>query len=122
VRGAPQKDVGVLESAKEKDLRRIAQEAREVPAGERFAHRSARRTANEGIAAQSRGADVGELVEFTCECTDPDCERSVKVPLYVYRRLLEAGDQYLLQRGHHASERYQTIITFGLVRIEQEID
>ena len=111
----------MLESAKEKELRRIAREAREVPAGERIAHRSARRLANEGKAAQSRGTDVGQLVEFVCECRDPGCERSVKVPLYVYRRLLEEGDQYLLQRGHHASERYRTVIALGLVRIEQEI-
>jgi hypothetical protein len=112
----------VLESAKEKELRRIAREVREVPAGERIAHRSARRMANEGKAAQSRDTDGGQLVEFVCECRDRDCERPVKVPLYVYRRLREAGDQYLLQRGHHASERYRTIITFGLVRIEQEIE
>jgi len=112
----------VLESAKEKELRRIAREAREIPAGNRIAHRSARRMENEGRAAQCRGTDESQLVEFVCECTDPDCERSVKVPLYVYRRLLEAGDQHLLRRGHHASERYRTIVSLGLVRIEQEIE
>jgi hypothetical protein len=43
----------------------------------------------------------------------------VKVPLYVYRRVLEAPDQYLLQAGHHAFRSYRTIVTLGLMRIEE---
>jgi hypothetical protein len=43
----------------------------------------------------------------------------VKVPLYVYRRMVEAGDQYLLQAGHHAFPKYRTIVTIGLMRIEE---
>ena len=43
------------------------------------------------------------------------------MPLYVYQRMVESGDQYLLQAGHHAFERYRTIISIGLVRIEQRV-
>jgi hypothetical protein len=42
----------------------------------------------------------------------------VKVPLYVYRRMLDA-DQYLLQAGHHAFLQYRTIISVGLMSIEE---
>jgi hypothetical protein len=65
--------------------------------------------------------DPQGLVEFGCECTRVDCERSVRVPLYVYRRLLEAGNQYLLQRGHHAFASYRTIVAVGLMRIEERV-
>lgn len=80
----------------------------------------ARRSANERKAAgNSPATDPQGLVEFACECAKADCERSVKVPLYVYRRMVEAGDQYLLQAGHHAFTRYRTIVTLGLMRIEE---
>ena len=65
-------------------------------------------------------ADTQSLVELACECTKVDCERLVKVPLYVYRRMLES-DQYLLQAGHHAFPQYRTIISIGLMRIEERI-
>ena len=87
---------------------------------EGIAHRDARRTANERTAAAaSPRTDAQGLVEFACECTGVECERSVKVPLYVYRRMLDAGDQYLLQAGHHAFAQYRTIVTIGLMRIEE---
>ena len=82
-------------------------------------HRVARRNANKLASGASREAtDAQDLMELACECTKVDCERSVKVPLYVYRRMLEA-DQYLLQAGHHAFVRYRTIISVGLMRIEE---
>lgn len=81
-------------------------------------HRVARRDENRRFASTRREADVDNLVELSCECTRVDCERSVKVPLYVYRRMLDA-DQYLLQAGHHAFAQYRTIISVGLMRIEE---
>jgi hypothetical protein len=33
--------------------------------------------------------------------------------------MVEAGDQYLLQAGHHAFASYRTIVTVGLMRIEE---
>ena len=83
------------------------------------AHRTARRQANELKAAASPSTDPQGHVEFGCECLKSDCERSVRVPLYVYRRLVESGDQYLLQAGHHAFPQYRTIVTIGLLRIEE---
>lgn len=84
------------------------------------AHRDARRSANARLAGEREPAtDAQGLVEFGCECARADCERSVRVPLYVYRRLLEAGDQYLLQAGHHAFTTYRTIVSVGLMRIEE---
>ncbi len=83
------------------------------------AHRMARRTANRQKAAELEPAtDAQGLVEFACECTGGDCERSVRVPLYVYQRLL-AADQYLLQAGHHAFTSYRTIVQLGLMMIEE---
>jgi transketolase N-terminal domain/subunit len=49
-----------------------------------------------------------------------ECERSVRVPLYVYARVLEARDQCILHSGHHAFARYRTIVAFGLMRIEEK--
>ena len=85
-----------------------------------IADQSMRRRANERKAAgTSPATDPQGLVEFACECNRVDCERSVKVPLYVYRRMVEADDQYLLQAGHHAFATYRTIVTIGLMRIEE---
>lgn len=87
---------------------------------EGIAHRVASRQANE-LRAREAGPETAEraMVEFVCECTRTDCERSVKVPLYVYRRVLEAGNQNLLHAGHHAFTSYRTIVTAGLMRIEE---
>lgn len=83
------------------------------------AHRVARRDANRRKAAEVEPTtDAQGLVEFACECTKGDCERPVRVPLYVYRRLLDS-DQYLLQAGHHAFTSYRTIVQLGLMRIEE---
>ena len=82
-------------------------------------HREAQRTANRRATADGKSrTDAQGLVELSCECLQLDCERTVKVPPDVYRRMLDA-DQYLLQAGHHAFSRYRTIITVGLMRIEE---
>lgn len=82
-------------------------------------HRVAQRTANKRTAAAAQPrTDAQGLVELACECTKFDCDRTVKVPLYVYRRMIDA-DQYLLQAGHHAFAQYRTIISVGLMRIEE---
>ena len=82
-------------------------------------HRVARRTANRRtVTADKPRADAQGLVELACECNQFDCERTVKVPVYVYQRMLDA-DQYLLQAGHHAFPQYRTIISVGLMRIEE---
>jgi hypothetical protein len=87
-----------------------------------IAHRVARRGANERkAAARDVPVDAQGLVELACECTRSDCERSVSVPLYVYRRMVEAGDQYLLQAGHHAFPQYRTIVSVGMMRIEESV-
>ena len=84
-------------------------------------HRVARRDANRRASVATKPAtDSQDLVELSCECMRVECERSVKVPLYVYQRMLEA-DQYLLQAGHHAFAQYRTIISVGLMRIEERI-
>ena len=86
-----------------------------------ISHRVAQRDANRRAAAADRPTtDTQGLVELGCECTQADCERMVKVPLYVYRRMIDA-DQYLLQAGHHAFAQYRTIISVGLMRIEERI-
>ena len=86
-----------------------------------ISHRVARRDANRRASAAAQpDTDTQGLVELACECTKADCERLVKVPLYVYRRMLDA-DQYLLQAGHHAFAQYRTIISVGLMRIEERI-
>lgn len=82
-------------------------------------HRVARRAANKRTAtAEKPRADGQGLIELGCECNQFDCERTVKVPHYVYLRMLDA-DQYLLQAGHHAFPQYRTIISIGLMRIEE---
>lgn len=111
----------VLETVRARETRRLAREARETTVQEGIAHRGARRHANELKVAVSELPDAA-LVDFECECADRECERSVKAPLYVYRRLLAAGDQYLLHRGHHAFRQYRTIVAFGMMRIEEPVE
>jgi hypothetical protein len=82
-------------------------------------HYVAARRENTRIAAAEPAGDAQSLVEFGCECSNIACERSVKVPLYVYRRILESKDQVLLQAGHHASPPYRTIVSMGLMSIEE---
>lgn len=81
-------------------------------------HRVSRREANRRACTGKGSPNVDSVVELSCECTKADCERMVKVPIYVYRRMLDA-DQYLLQAGHHAFPQYRTIISVGLMRIEE---
>jgi len=89
-------------------------------ADDAVAQQATRRRANERKAAGANPAtDPQGLVEFACECSKVECERSVKVPLYVYQRMVESGDQYLLQAGHHAFPSYRTIVSIGLMRIEE---
>jgi hypothetical protein len=88
---------------------------------EEIAHHVARRRENAKKAAGSPETDAQGLVELGCECSKSDCERSVKVPLYVYRRILEAKDQSLLQTGHHAFAQYRTIVSVGLMSIEERV-
>jgi hypothetical protein len=89
---------------------------------EQIAHRVASRERNERTARDaSLAADEQALVEFDCECTSVDCQRAVTVPLYVYHRLLEARNQYVLHAGHHAFSSYRTIIARGLMRIEERV-
>jgi hypothetical protein len=88
---------------------------------EGMAHHHASRRANRLKADAVPAGDAQGLVAFDCECTRPDCERSVRVPLYVYRRILEARNQSLVQNGHHASPRYRTIVAGGLMSIEERV-
>jgi hypothetical protein len=98
----------------------MAQTAEERAATEQdgISHRVAQRAANRKTATSNPKADAQGLVELACECTKADCDRLVKVPLNVYGRILEA-DQYLLQAGHHAFARYRTIVSVGMMRIEE---
>ena len=80
-----------------------------------------RRRENKRRATSGPEIDPQGLVEFMCECDKSDCERLVKVPLYVYERILAAGDQYLLATGHHASRPYRTIVSLGLMSIEERV-
>jgi hypothetical protein len=84
-----------------------------------ISHRVTQRDANKRTTSTTKtNTDAQGLVELGCECIRADCERSVKVPLDVYRRMVDA-DQYLLQAGHHAFAQYRTIISVGLMRIEE---
>jgi hypothetical protein len=86
--------------------------------GER--HRATRRRENERkVAVNAPPTDAQGLVELGCECIREECDRSVRVPLYVYRRVLDSDEQYLVHRGHHPFARYRTIVTTGAMSIEE---
>ena len=85
---------------------------------EGISHRVAQRAANGKTATSNPTSDAQGLVELACECTRVDCDRLVKVPLDVYSRMVDA-DQYLLQAGHHAFARYRTIVSIGMMRIDE---
>ena len=115
------KGLVVLESARTRENRRRVREASEPSLEEGKKFRTARRNANQRKAAAAPAKDAKRLVEFECECTEGSCDRLLRVPLYVYNRILEAEGQYLLQTGHHASRRYRTIVAFGVTTIEEQI-
>jgi hypothetical protein len=93
-----------------------------VAAQDGIAHRVARRRENHGrVSALGSDADGNQAVEFACECKAADCDRVLTVPLYVYRRIIDAPDQYLLRAGHHAFASYRTIVEIGLTRVEARI-
>ena len=95
--------------------------AEESPRGEEegIAHRVAQRDANKHKSSTTKAStDAHNLIEFACECTNTDCERTVRVPLDVYSRMVEA-DHYLLQAGHHAFTNYRTVISLGHMRVEE---
>jgi hypothetical protein len=95
----------------------VASEAEQAGVDRQVARR---RENGERAAGTDPLTDEQGLVEFGCECARAECDRSVKVPLYVYQRMVEAGDQYLVQAGHHAVERYRTLVVHGSMRIEEE--
>ena len=111
----------MLESARTRENRRRAREASEPSLEEGLTLRAARRSANRLKAAAAPAKNPQRLLEFECECVNGNCERSLRVPLYVYERILEANGQYLLQTGHHASPRYRTIVASGVTTIEEQI-
>jgi hypothetical protein len=80
-----------------------------------------RRRNNERIAAAIPTADDQGVVEFGCECAKSDCARSVAIPLYVFRRIVDARGQCVVQTGHHAFPNYRTIIRVGLMTIEERV-
>jgi hypothetical protein len=94
-------------------------EERLITEQEGISHRVARRASNRKTSTTQPKADGQGLVELACECTKIDCDRFVKVPLYVYQRMIDS-DQYLLQAGHHAFAQYRTIVSVGLMRIEEK--
>jgi hypothetical protein len=83
-------------------------------------HRDARRRENASkAAAKTPATDARRLVDFGCECVKEDCDQFVRVPLYVYRRVIGADGQYLVHLGHHPFERYRTIVTSSSMSIEE---
>jgi len=85
---------------------------------EGISHRVAQRAANRKLATSNPKPDAQGLVELACECLRSDCDRLVKVPLDVYARILEA-DHYARQAGHRAVARYRSLVSLGLMRIEE---
>jgi hypothetical protein len=100
------------------DAMRQSAEEQAATEQEGISHRVAQREANRISVTSNPTTDAQGLVELACECTRVDCDRLVKVPLEVYTRVLEA-DHYLLQAGHHAFARYRTIVSVGMMRIEE---
>ena len=111
----------MLESASTRERRRRKRQSSQPSLEAGLAFRAARRQANRRKAASLPAKNAQDFVELACECLNGGCEHSVHVPLYVYRRVLEPGNQYLLHTGHHASQRYRTIVTFGMMTIEEQI-
>jgi transketolase N-terminal domain/subunit len=84
-----------------------------------IAHRVGQRNSNLRMsAATDVSPDAQGLIEFGCECTRVECDLLVRMPLDVYRRMV-AADQYVLRRGHPAFATYRTIISMGLMQIEE---
>jgi hypothetical protein len=98
---------------------------REMPSDEHRGEtqwRDRRRSENERKAGGTAlPTDAQGLVAFRCECMLEGCETSVRIPLDVYRRVLAARNQCLVHQGHHPFARYRTIVSKGLLSIEEAV-
>ena len=88
---------------------------REPPTGRTDARRTGGRPTETDLATDAQG-----LVEFACECTEGRLRAHRACPALRLPPAARGEDQYLLQAGHHAFEHYRTIVSLGLVRIEEK--
>ena len=86
-----------------------------------ISHRVARRDANRRHRPRpAPTADAQGLVELSCECIEGGL-RAAREGAALRLSADARADQYLLQAGHHAFAQYRTIISVGLMRIEERI-
>jgi hypothetical protein len=57
------------------------------------------RHVNERIAETAEGSETDESV-FVCECSDPDCQHRLEVPLDTYEEVRAEGTRFIVAEGH----------------------
>lgn len=57
------------------------------------------RHVNERIAETAEGVETDETV-FVCECSDPDCQHRLEVPLATYEEVRADATRFLVAEGH----------------------
>lgn len=57
------------------------------------------RHVNERIAETVEGFETDETV-FVCECSDPDCQHRLEVPLDTYEEVRAEGTRFIVAEGH----------------------
>ena len=88
----------------------VSAEERLITEQEGISHRVSRRASNRKTSTTQPKADGQGLVELACECTKIDCDRLVKVPLYVYQRMIDA-QRSLLQEQDRLAETGSGVAT-----------
>jgi hypothetical protein len=80
------------------------------------------REVNERIDDVSRGYEVGDTLEFLCECGQRDCLEALGVSRAAYEAVRAHGDRFLVAPGHEEPslervievyERYQVVEKTG---------
>ncbi|HEY4426884.1 MAG TPA: hypothetical protein VGN08_01615 [Solirubrobacteraceae bacterium] len=61
------------------------------------------RVANEAI-EEAEAAGDGSSISFLCECTRPDCDRTIELTPYEYRRVRSNPRRFVVLHGHESRD------------------
>jgi len=83
------------------------------------------RALNESLGASvHRGRPDDELAGFVCECGNPDCDDTVRVPLPTYQAVRADSQLFILKPGHDAPDAEDVVAErdgFIVVRKHEDV-
>jgi glycerate-2-kinase len=83
------------------------------------------RALNESLGASvHRGRPANELAGFVCECGNPDCDDTVRVPLPTYQSVRADAQLFILKPGHDIPDTEDVVAAregFNVVRKHEDV-